>query len=198
MKTITLFLLCCIAALVSQAQWSSDNKTTNKHFFYTSGQYIMGESNGGNLGLSYIHNGKYTISIGYAATSKTTAQLPTDFLKSGVEYTLANPVEPFQNLENFHLMVGRSWDLSQKKTIRVLLQGGPGLTTFREPEFMVSGNQYNYQMKSSTKVSLVLNPKIELPLCCTVGCSIGPMIMVNGSQQYYGAGIGIMYGIVGK
>ena len=199
MKTIILILLCCIVTLASEAQWTNKYKSnSNKHFFYTSGQYIVGESNGGNLGLNYIYNKKLSISIGYAATSKTTIGLPDEYLKSGVEYTSANEVDPFQNLENFHLMLGRAFSLNKKSSIRLLLQGGPGLTTAREPEFVISGTQYDYQMKSSKKVSLVLNPKIELPLCCTVGCSVGPMIVVNGSQQYFGAGIGIMYGIVSR
>lgn len=198
MKTITLILLCCIATLASQAQWSKNHKSNNKHFFYTSGQFIMGESNGGDLGLNYVYNNKLTISFGYSATGKSNSTLPDEYLKSGTDYIPTNSVEPFQNFEDFHLMIGRAFRLNKKSSIRLLLQGGPGITTSREPEFTINGNQYDYQMQSSKKISLVLNPKIELPLCCTVGCSVGPMIIVNGTQQYIGAGIGIMYGVVSR
>ncbi len=198
MKTITLLLVCCIAALASQAQWSYKFSSHDKHFLYTSGQYIVGKCNGGSLGLNYVYNNKLTVSLGYSASNKETCSMPDEYLKSGIEYMPTSGVEPFQNNENIHIMLGRVFSLNKKSSIRFLLQGGPALSTVRAPEYEISGMQYDYQMKSSQKVSLVFNPKIELPLCCMIGFSVGPMIVINDTQQYIGAGIGLMYGIVGR
>lgn len=158
----------------------------------------MGKTNGANLGLNYIYNNKLSINLGYSATNKTDSHLPDEYLKSAENYQLVNSTEPFENFESLHLMFGRIFTLTKSNSIRFLLQGGPGISTIREPEYNFSGNQYSYDTKASKKISLVLNPKIEVPVCCSIGVSVGPMIVLNDSQKYIGAGIGIMYGIVGR
>lgn len=183
---------------MSQAQWSYKFMSQEKHFFYGSGEYVMGKCNGGNVGLNYVYNSKYTVRVGYSATNKSACSLPANYLKSATELIPLNNAEPFQNLENLHLLFGRAFNLNKSNSIRFVFQGGPGLSTFREPDFTISGREYDYDMKSTQKICLVLNPKIELPLCCTIGCSVGPMLVMNNSQTYIGAGIGIMYGIIGK
>lgn len=196
MKTFYLLLIFCFCSLISAAQWSNQFQSNDKHSLYTSGDYLMGACNGGNLGLNYIYANKISVNLGYTATNKASCSLPDQYLKSGATYTSTNPVEPFENFENLHLMFGGLINLSKKNSIRILLQGGPGLSTQREPDFIVSGNTYNYNMKTTKKVCLVVNPKIEMPLCCTIGFSFGPMVVVNDSQTYIGAGIGLMYGII--
>ena len=196
MRIVLLIFICCLLTLAGKAQWSYKYNTQHKHFLYTSGDYIVGKCNGGNLGLNYVYNDKLTMSLGYTASDKTTCSLPEDFLKSGVEYTSVNSAQAFENQENLHFMVGTMFNITRNNAVRVLLQGGPGLSTFREPEFKVEGNQYSHKIQTTKKVSLVLNPKIEMPLFCTIGFSVGPMVVINKDQQYIGAGIGLMYGIV--
>ncbi len=170
-----------------------------KHFLYTSGDVMVGETNGGKLGLNYVYNNKYLLNIGYSATNKTSAALPADYTKSGTEQSEALIGDgAFQNIENFHLMVGRFFNLNQKNTVRILLQGGPGVLTSRKPEFIGSGGQSDYSIKASQFPSLTLNPKLEFPFLYALGVSVGPMIIVSSEQNYYGAGIGFMYGIIRK
>uniref|UniRef100_UPI0032175200 hypothetical protein n=1 Tax=uncultured Draconibacterium sp. TaxID=1573823 RepID=UPI0032175200 len=194
MKLLVLSILFCIVTLSIQAQWSDNNKSPQKHFLYTSGDYIVGQSNGGNLGLSYMYNNKYSISIGYAATKKVEQPIPKEFLKSGTELIPIIPDQPFQNFEELHLMVGRVFNLN--KRARILLQGGPGISNYREPDFKVSGNEYSHVMQTSKKLCLVVNPKVELPLLCTLGCSVGPIFVMNNEYKYMGLGIGLMYGVL--
>ncbi|HYQ58106.1 MAG TPA: hypothetical protein VEP89_12255 [Draconibacterium sp.] len=98
------------------------------------------------------------------------------------------------------MMVGRILELNRKRSISITLQGGPGISTSREPEFSLekSGNQYNFKTSASKNFSLVLNPKLEMPICYSIGCSVGPVIIVNGKSTFVGAGIGLMYGIIKK
>lgn len=185
-------------ALASNAQWTQKHSPAQKHYLYSTGEYVVGEEQAGNIGLSYSYNNKYTISVGYSATFKSPVSAPDAFLKSGTELTLANPDEPFENTENLHLMVGRIFDLNKKGNLRVVLQGGPGIATSREPEFNLttSGDQYYFKTIASKKISLILNPKVEMPLLYSVGCSVGPMVVINNNRTYIGAGIGIMYGLI--
>ncbi|MDX8340715.1 hypothetical protein SLH46_16075 [Draconibacterium sp. IB214405] len=198
MKTLLFTTIFCLTALVSLAQWDGQPAVTKKHNLYSSGEYVVGEQQAGNIGLSYTYNNKYILSMGYTATFKSTVTPTAEFLKSASNLSPATTSVPFENTENLHMMVGRIFDLNKKSSVRLVLQGGPGISTFREPEFNLtqSGDQYNFETQTSKKFSLVLNPKVELPLYSSLGCSVGPMVMVNSNQTYIGAGIGIMYGLI--
>lgn len=196
MKTLILSILFFAVATNIQAQWNHNDTAPQKHFLYTSGEYIVGESNGGNLGLNYIFDNKYSLSIGYVATNKADRTLPDQYLKSTEKLVAINPNQPFQNLEDFHLLLGRVINLTENNNIRLILQGGPGISNFREPIFTVTGNQYNHTIQTTKKLCFVLNPKIELPLSSTLGFSVGPMIVINNEEKYAGIGIGLMYGVL--
>ena len=198
MKATILILTFFLITLASQAQWSYRFLSSQKHYLYSSGEYIVGNEQAGKLGLNYTYNNKYTISIGYSATFKSTISPPDNFLKSGTNLAPAYASEPFENTESLHMMFGRVINLYKKNGVRIIVQGGPGLSTFRTPEFSLikSGEMYDYQIATEKKLSLVLNPKIEMPLGNTLGCSLGPLVIINNNQNYIGAGLGIMYGIV--
>ena len=95
-------------------------------------------------------------------------------------------------------MVGRVFSLNHDGTIRLLLQGGPGVYTKRDAAFTIQSSSYNYEIESNKSICLVVNPKIEIPLGNVIGLSAGPMLVMDNTDQYIGAGIGIMYGIVGR
>ncbi|WP_321376259.1 hypothetical protein [uncultured Draconibacterium sp.] len=198
MKTILLISVFCLISLVSQAQWSYKFLALQKHHLYSTGEYIVGQQQAGNIGLNYTLNNKYTLNIGYSATFKTPVSPSPEFLKSVTNLTPASSYEPFENAENLYMMVGRILDINRSRSIRIIFQGGPGIASFRQPEFNLtkSGDQYNFETIVSKKLSLVLNPKIEMPLCCNFGCSVGPMVVINSKQTYIGAGIGLMYGLI--
>nr|WP_321355143.1 hypothetical protein [uncultured Draconibacterium sp.] len=198
MKTLLLISVFSFVTLVTFAQRSDKPAATKQHNLYSSGEYVVGNQQAGNIGMSYTYNNKYIVSVGYTATFKSAVSPSDNFLKSGSNITPATSAEPFENTENLHMMMGRILDLNERKNIRIVLQAGPGIATFREPEFtMVNSNsQYNFETKTSKKLSLVLNPKLEMPLHSTIGCSVGPMVVVNSNQTYIGAGIGIMYGLI--
>lgn len=201
MKPLALTITFVLLAIASQAQWSYKNLSKQQHFLYTSGDVIVGKQNAGKLGLNYVYNNRLCVSLGYSATAKTTSSLPAEFLKSATIPTPTNSVQPFENSENLHLMVGTILNLTKKRNVRLVLQGGPALTTNRQANFeYADSNKQNYttSMESMQKISFVMNPKIELPLCCMIGCSVGPMLVINDQEKYIGAGVGLMYGIVKK
>ncbi|MCY1719667.1 hypothetical protein OU798_04900 [Prolixibacteraceae bacterium Z1-6] len=193
MRSLVLFILFCTMAVSTQAQWSYKDRYKVKHFLYTSGDVIMGQSYGGNLGLSYVYNNKHTINVGFAATNKVGQPLPEEYLKSGEELISTSSNEAFQNFEDLHIMIGQIFYVNKK--IRILLQGGPGISTHRNPIFEVTDHQYSHKMQTTKKLCLVVNPKLELPFCCSLGFSAGPLLVLNNYKNYFGVGIGLMYGI---
>ena len=198
MKTLLIIALFSLLTISSSAQWSYRFLSQEKHFLYSSGDFIAGSQNSGKVSLNYVYNNKYTVNVGFSATSKNEAQLPNEILKSATELIPANPAAAFTNSENIHIMLGRVFNLNKDKTFRFILQGGPGVITSRDPVYSVKSNTYEYDMETSKKMCMVINPKIEVPVCCAIGVSCGPMVVLNKDTRYIGAGIGIMYGIIGK
>lgn len=198
MKTVLLLIAATLLTISSEAQWSYKFLSQEKHFLYTSGDFIVGKQTSGQISLNYVYNNKYTVNVGFSATTKSETMLPDHILKSATQMIPLNSATPFNNSENMHVMVGRVFKLSHDGSVRLLLQAGPGLYTSRDPVFSVKSNAYDFDIEANSSLCLVANPKIELPLFSTIGFSAGPMVMVNENQHYIGAGIGLMYGIVGK
>ncbi len=198
MKTLILIVIAGFLSTASHAQWSYRYLSKEKHFLYSSGDYIMGKNNSGRISVNYVYDNKYTINIGYSATSKHDAALSADILKSTTALSAENSGTPFSNSENIHLMLGRVFKLNSDGSIRFLIQGGPGIFTSRNPEYEISSSTYNFNTKASKSLGLVLNPKFEMPVFYAIGFSAGPMVLVNNNETYIGAGIGLMYGITGK
>jgi len=198
MKTYYFLIIFFLISLSVQAQWSYRYLSQEKHFIYSSGEYLASSQSGGMLSINYLYNNKLVLNLGYSATAKQEAQLPAEVLKSGSELFPANPNPAFSNSENIHLMVGRVFNLNSAGTFRLLLQGGPGIRTRRDPVYTIESDMYEYDMKASKNISLVMNPKVELPLVSVLGISAGPMLVISKDNTYVGAGIGIIYGIIGK
>lgn len=189
--TITFVLTTCFAF----AQWTGEQHN-RKHFLYSTGEYIVGKNNAGSVSLNYIYNNKLSINVGYSATNKTNVPMPLDFLKSASEANLISGPAPFENTETLHIMIGKVFTLSNPNSIRLLIQGGPGLSNHREPDFYLENNEFAYQTDIKRQVSFVFNPKVEVPVISgLLGLSAGP-VLVAGNNTYFGAGVGVIYGIV--
>ena len=205
MKKLILLIICFFIFNSIYAQWSNkfSSRWSKKHFLYASGDVMVGNYNGGDLGINYILNKKYSVKFGFSATNKPSTSQPLDFLKSSENEIPTNFNMPSENLENFHIMLGRVISFNSKEYVRIILQGGPGLSNARVPtnwqwrENNLYQSNYNYDMKINREISFILNPKIEFPLTSVIGFSIGPMLIISKEKSFFGAGIGIMYGIIG-
>lgn len=204
MKTLVVLIFCFFIVNTTSAQWSNKYKYSKKHYLYTTGDVVVGNYKGGCLGINYIYNDKYSLQFGFSATSKEVSSLPSGYLKSSENQIPSNYNLPNENLESFNLMLGRVFNLDSKKKVRIIVQGGPGFSTIREPVFGETNdsnlNEVNYSsgFQKKRKLSLIINPKIEFPIAYIVGFSVGPMLIVNDERTFLGVGIGFMYGIIGK
>ena len=205
MKRIVLLIIGVLMLTSVYAQWSNEFliHKAEKHFLYGTGNVMLGNYNGGDVGINYIYNSKYSVNFGFSVSSKSASNQLTESLKSAKTNSIDLKV-PDEHLENFHLMIGRVFDLSPKNNIRVVIQGGPGVSAIREPVFTTINNNEtvfsNYQIgfRKRQQVSLILNPKIEFPITSVLGFSIGPMLIVNDERTFFGVSIGVLYGIISR
>lgn len=78
MKKITIMLIAIVFVNIANAQWSN-NRVSHPdctQILYAHGDVLVGNNSGGNLGMSFIFNSKYSFEIGYSATSNRV--LPTN------------------------------------------------------------------------------------------------------------------------
>jgi len=193
------FLL--FAATVS-AQWSYKwlNHYKTKHLLYSQGDMMVGCNSGGNLGFNFVYDSKYSVQVGFSATSNEHGPSINGALKSA---TSTNPAELSPNMdmtENYHVMLGRHFDLSPNGKIRFLLQGGPGIAVL-----MVAGQPVNESKnenniisisEKSRELSVIVNSKFEFPIAKTFGFSAGPTLIANQDRSFVSFGVGFMYGVL--
>lgn len=196
MKRLITFVFFCFIINIAFAQWSYKfrNQWRNDHLLYAQGGMMVGNSNGGNLGLSFVYNSKYSIQVGFSATSKQSESMPQGMKSAEETGEFIYPVTSVNNMENYYFMVGRHFDLSTKKTIRIVVQGGAAMSLMMD---IPDKKKFSFESSDRTnEMSLVLNSKVEFPISYLVCFSVGPTYIVNKQQSFFGAGIGIAYGIV--
>lgn len=203
MKSLLLFAIFCITATTVSAQFSDKflNSKSSNNSLYVTGDVMVGNYKGGDLGLNFMIDKKYSIKVGFSATDKSPIAPPSDFLKSA-QTDVKSSDAAFQNFENFYLTFGRVLFLNSKQKARIVLQGGPGISNMRTPDnwrwSVNDGSQAVYvnDISVSKKICLIVNPKLELPIAPVMGISVGPMYMYSKENSFFGAGIGIIYGLI--
>jgi hypothetical protein len=206
MKALILLITFFLTFTSAYAQWSNRflQTSSDKHFLFASGDVIAGNYNGGDVGINYIYKNKYSVKLGFFLSEKLVTSIPNNFLKSGETLSSVGLTAPTENLENFHFLVGRVFSFGAKDRLRLTIQGGPGISTVREPVFQENGNksnlssaEYAIDYQKVSHASFTINPKVEFPLACVFGISVGPMLILNQERTFLGASIGFMYGITG-
>jgi len=200
MKNLIILSLLSFTSMLCSAQFSNNwLGTDNKHLLYSNIDLMLGNSSGGNLGMSFVYNCKYSVELGYSAISNQFNSIP--LLKSGNKSEDTDNSISSELMDNFNLMVGRHFNLNKKKSIRFVVQGGPGISVLRETYNQQSSNFKNTEpavVGKTNDFSLILNTKFEFPIIDILGFSAGPTLVMNHEKSYLTLSVGIMYGIISK
>ncbi len=161
---------------------------------------MVGNNSGGNMGLSFVYNSKYSVEVGYSAGSNQFVnQVPV--LKSGSSSSAENFINPNEMMENYNIMVGRHFNLNSKETIRFIIQGGSGISVMIDELTEQTDNNSGFEKKELLKnrdISFMINSKIEFPITDLFGFSVGPTLIMNHEKRYLTLSVGFIYGIISK
>jgi len=203
MQRFILLSFCVLLISSVSAQWSGEWRISskNKHLLYANGDLMVGNSSGGNMGMSFVYDGKYSVEVGYTATSNQ-FNMPIPGLKSAKKSNTTEKLTPGQMMENFNFMAGRHFNMNNNETIRFVLQGGPGMSVMMEWSDMPPGNNSNGFMKTelirNKDFTLMANSKFEFLITDLIGFSAGPTLIMNHDKRYLTFSAGFMYGIISK
>lgn len=202
MEKITILLILMIFMNVANAQWSKKqlSHADHEHLLYTHGDVMVGTNSGGNLGLSFVFNSKYSVEIGYSASSNQALPNFPGVMKSASKSESTDIVaSPDEMLENYHMMMGRHFDLNAKGTFRIVVQGGPGMSVINTKAPVTKSNGYTVIPTVRTNaVSVMMNSKIEFQINRFIGFSAGPTLLMNHDRKYFSMGVGFIYGIISR
>lgn len=152
---------------------------------------MVGNYNGGDVGLSFVLNSKISLQFGFSVISNQSSSNPANYLKKASITENENYASPIQSTENFHFMFGRVFTLKTKKLIRIVTQAGPGILS--SIDFVNGRYELDTRQRSA---SLTFNTKIEFPLTNSVGISAGPTYILNKENSFLGCSVGVMYGVI--
>ena len=179
---------------------NSTAQEVEKSLLYMSSELHLGNYLGVTTDLNYIYNEKYTAKFGFIANIRSSPDQPSDY-SSGiaglVTYGIASARE---TIFSVNIMAGRLYNLNERKSFRLNAAVGIGYTTIRTIEnwqktssTSFTGN-YTYDIRNKSTASLIINPKLEIPLGRVFGFTVSPTAVINSESNYYGIGLGTMIG----
>jgi hypothetical protein len=198
MRRIILIILLINGIHSASAQFAQNNA------IYLSSELAVGNYLGVNMDLNYVYKEKYSLKVGYSGFIRKPQSQPADYGSGLLGLLSWGSSNPYDQIENYQITVGKIYPLNESGSTRVNLSVGLGYTTLREPEnwqkvndsFLAENYTWNYS-KSNT-VSLIINPKIEFPFSQVFGLTISPMLQLNKDRTYVGVGVGHIIGLLRK
>lgn len=198
MRQIILIILLINGIHSASAQFAQNNA------IYLSSELAVGNYLGVNMDLNYVYKEKYSLKVGYSGFIRKPQSQPADYGSGLLGLLSWGSSNPYDQIENYQITVGKIYPLNESGSTRVNLSVGLGYTTLREPEnwqkvndsFLAENYTWNYS-KSNT-VSLIINPKIEFPFSQVFGLTISPMLQLNKDRTYVGVGVGHIIGLLRK
>ena len=198
MKRIITILIFSISIIQVNAQFDENNA------IYSTGELNLGNYIGFDINLNYVYKEKYSFKLGYTGNIRQPKSQPEDYTSGLTGILLFGLANPYDQLENYQIGVGKIYKINQSGTIRLNASIGLGYTVIREPEnweridngFLAENYTWNYNKYNT--VSLIINPKIEFPFSRFYGLTISPLLQINKDRTYIGIGIGQMIGLLRK
>jgi hypothetical protein len=198
MKRIVTILVFAISINSVNAQFSENNA------IYTSGELNLGNYIGLDANLNYVYKEEYAFKFGYTINVRKAKSRPEDYSPGLARLLLLGLTNPYDQLQSYHIGVGKIYKLNYSGTIRLNASVGLGYMVIREPvnwERADNGflaENYRWEYSKYGTVGLIINPKIELPFTWIYGLTISPMVQINKDRIYYGIGFGNMIGLLRK
>jgi len=193
-----------ISLFIFSIEWAHAQFAENNAIYFSQ-ELNFGNYIGLNADLNYVYKERFSFKIGYNGNIRKPKSQPEDYSSGLVKGMLLGLENPYDQMENYQIAVGKIDRLNKSGTIRINFLVGVGYTVIREPEnwqkieskSLIAEN-YTWNYKRNNTASLIINPKIEFPLTSFFGLTVSPMLEVNKYSVYYGVGIGTMVGLLRK
>jgi hypothetical protein len=196
MRKIITIVISIICSNLVQAQFVEDNA------IYVTSELNLGNYVGFDINMNYAYQEKYSLKIGVTGNIRKPKSQPEDYTSGVSGLFLVGLFNPYDQFVNYQLSFGRMYVLDRSGTVRANISIGIGYTTIIEPEnwekfegALLSDN-YTWNYSKYNTISLIINPKLELPLLYLYGLTVSPMLQISKNRTYVGIGLGQMLGLL--
>ena len=172
----------------------------DKPLYYFSSEVNLGNYIGITMDLNYIVDQKYTFKLGVVANIRRPVNQPTDYTSGLIGILSFGLAQPVETMGSINAAVGKIYNLNAAKSLRLNTAVGIGYTQMKTLDHWQKDSDatlvknYTYDKVTKNVVSVIINPKLEIPLGRVVGFSVSPMAVINAKSSYYGIGIGYVIG----
>jgi len=174
-------------------------KLRNDQFIYMNTGFSVGNFFGGQIGINYAVNQKYSLQAEYSGVMRKAKSLPPDYNLGLLDLFSFGSI-PRDNAHSLRLMAGTVKSLNNTGTIRINLEVGISFLTFKEPynwenrDAYLWTSNYAWDYKKKHVVGAILKPDFEFTLSNFAGFSVSPYLELNGKISLVGLGINAMLG----
>lgn len=197
MRKIAIVIVSILIFNVAHAQFVEDNA------IYVTSELNVGNYIGIDINGNYVYKEKYSLKVGYSGSIRKPKSQPEDFTSGISGLFLIGLFNPYDQFVNYQISIGRIYTLDRRGTVRANISIGVGYTTITEPENwgqMLEGgflsDNYTWNYASRNTISLLINPKLELPFFWLYGLTVSPILQINKHRTFVGIGFGQMLGLL--
>lgn len=186
MKKIILLLF--VLNLTMNAQ---EKKRDFFNFRYVGLALEAGNTVGTSIDLNYTYKDKISLAFGCVDGFYESKNYPTD-------YNTDDVFIDGDHSTHIYLTVGKIIKIKKFNRLKFNLSAGLAYSKYYvHYNFIESSqvaNEYDFDTKTHNGLSLVLNPKLEIPLFSWAGFQLSPKVVLNRTKSFYGLGFGFMFG----
>lgn len=199
-KALKVFLVISLFTLFSIK--SASAQEVEEHLFYYSNELNIGNFVGFNGDLNYIYNENISAKIGVVVNVRRSPDEPADYTPGLFGVLTLGLADAYEVMQGVNLQVGKIYYLNSKHNTRVNAAIGIGFTsmhTIENWQYNTNsslGSNYSYDLVKKNVVSVIISPKLEIPLGRVFGFTVSPTAIINSESNYYGIGLGYMIGII--
>lgn len=165
-------------------------------------EFSLGNYWGGNIGINFAVNNKFSLQLEYSGTSRTPKSIPSDYSIGLIDVFSLGTTTPKDRIQSVRFAAGKIQTINQPGTIRINLKAGISFLTVTKPTNWEKADVYfltsNYTWKNKTthQMGIVLKPEFEFLFANFAGIVVSPYCELTGNYNSVGVGIGMLLGKV--
>ena len=172
-----------------------------KQIIYTEVGIGIGSYTEIKVSLNYIHKKKFSFQVGFSELKRKSASTPSDYGNYSYFLNFFGP-PPYERQYSYEFLIGKLISFEAQNTFRINFKIGLAFSKIHTPvNFQKStswlwGSSYTFDLKEERKISLIIEPTIELPFSRVFGISFTPFFKVNSEIFVWGIRLNVILGLL--
>lgn len=167
---------------------------------YGSVGFSAGNFFGGNAGLNFIFNQKFSLQAEYSSSIRKSKSIPEDYTIGMVDIFSMGTTTPKDKIQSFRLMFGLVKKSEQSGFFRFNFKTGISVATISTPvnwekvDYFLLAANYTWDTESMTRLGWVIKPDFEFLFTNFIGVVVSPYCELNSDYSSAGVGVGLLLG----